>query len=391
MYILSMINRPLELHTLLKLLKANPVVGVLGARQVGKTTLARLLQKQIKSETHYYDLENPEDAAQFHEPMLLLKPLKGVIIIDEIQRIPGLFQILRVLADRKNISSRFLVLGSASPVLLRQSSESLAGRIAYHELKGFSMEEVGIFNHEKLWLRGGFPKSYLLLSLAQSHDWRQNFIKTFLERDLPQLGSQIQSTTLRRFWSMLAHYHGQIWNASEFGRSFGVADTTVRNYLDLFTSALVIRQLQPWHENIRKRQVKSPKVYFVDSGLLHTILNIRTQSDLLGHPKIGASWEGFAIEQIRHHLGANQEECFFWATHSGAELDLFVIRGKKRLGFEIKRTSSPRVTSSMSSALKNLNLKSLDVIHAGDKTFPLAKNIRAVSMQRLTQDIKPLN
>lgn len=391
MYILSMINRPLELHTLLKLLKANPVVGVLGARQVGKTTLARLLQKQIKSETHYYDLENPEDAAQFHEPMLLLKPLKGVIIIDEIQRIPGLFQILRVLADRKNISSRFLVLGSASPVLLRQSSESLAGRIAYHELKGFSMEEVGIFNHEKLWLRGGFPKSYLLLSLAQSHDWRQNFIKTFLERDLPQLGSQIQSTTLRRFWSMLAHYHGQIWNASEFGRSFGVADTTVRNYLDLFTAALVMRQLQPWHENIRKRQVKSPKVYFVDSGLLHTILNIRTQSDLLGHPKIGASWEGFAIEQIRHHLGANQEECFFWATHSGAELDLFVIRGKKRLGFEIKRTSSPRVTSSMSSALKNLNLKSLDVIHAGDKTFPLAKNIRAVSMQRLTQDIKPLN
>lgn len=391
MYILSMINRPLELHTLLKLLKANPVVGVLGARQVGKTTLARLLQKQIKSETHYYDLENPEDAAQFHEPMLLLKPLKGVIIIDEIQRIPGLFQILRVLADRKNIPSRFLVLGSASPVLLRQSSESLAGRIAYHELKGFSMEEVGIFNHEKLWLRGGFPKSYLLSSLAQSHDWRQNFIKTFLERDLPQLGSQIQSTTLRRFWSMLAHYHGQIWNASEFGRSFGVADTTVRNYLDLFTSALVIRQLQPWHENIRKRQVKSPKVYFVDSGLLHTILNIRTQSDLLGHPKIGASWEGFAIEQIRHHLGANQEECFFWATHSGAELDLFVIRGKKRLGFEIKRTSSPRVTSSMSSALKNLNLKSLDVIHAGDKTFPLAKNIRAVSMQRLTQDIKPLN
>ncbi|MCK5015265.1 MAG: ATP-binding protein [Candidatus Omnitrophica bacterium] len=386
-----MINRPLELHTLLKLLKANPVVGVLGARQVGKTTLARLLQKQIKSETHYYDLENPEDAAQFHEPMLLLKPLKGVIIIDEIQRIPGLFQILRVLADRKNISSRFLVLGSASPVLLRQSSESLAGRIAYHELKGFSMEEVGIFNHEKLWLRGGFPKSYLLLSLAQSHDWRQNFIKTFLERDLPQLGSQIQSTTLRRFWSMLAHYHGQIWNASEFGRSFGVADTTVRNYLDLFTAALVMRQLQPWHENIRKRQVKSPKVYFVDSGLLHTILNIRTQSDLLGHPKIGASWEGFAIEQIRHHLGANQEECFFWATHSGAELDLFVIRGKKRLGFEIKRTSSPRVTSSMSSALKNLNLKSLDVIHAGDKTFPLAKNIRAVSMQRLTQDIKPLN
>jgi hypothetical protein len=297
---------------------------------------------------------------------------------------------LRVLADRKNNPSHFLVLGSASPELLRQSSESLAGRIAYHELKGFSIDEVGISNHEKLWLRGGFPKSYLSSSLEQSYDWRQNFIKTFLERDLPQLGVQIQSTTLRRFWTMLAHYHGQIWNASEFGRSFGVADTTVRNYLDLFASALVMRQLQPWHENIRKRQVKSPKVYFVDSGLLHAILNIRTQPDLLSHPKIGASWEGFVIEQLRHHLGAHLEECYFWATHAGAELDLFVIRGKTRLGFEIKRTSSPRVTPSMLSALKDLNLKSLDVIHAGEKTFSLAKNIRAVSIQDLIKDIQPL-
>jgi len=391
MYILGMINRPLELTILLKLLKANPVVGILGARQVGKTTLARLLQKQINCESHYYDLENPEDEAQFHEPMLLLKPLRGIVIIDEIQRMPELFQILRVFADREKTPARFLVLGSASPELLRQSCESLAGRIAYHELKGFSMEEVGILNYEKLWLRGGFPKSYLSSALRQSHEWRQNFIKSFLERDLPQLGVNIQSTTLRRFWNMLAHYHGQIWNASELGRSFGVADTTVRNYLDLFTAALVMRQLQPWHENIRKRQVKSPKVYFIDSGILHAILNIRAKSDLLSHPKIGASWEGFVIEQLRHHLRADLEECFFWATHSGAELDLLVIRGKTRLGFEIKRTVSPRVTPSMLSAIKDLNLKHLDIIYAGEKTYPLGKNIRAVPIQRMIQDIKPLN
>jgi len=385
-----MINRPREIKLLLKYLKSYPVVGILGARQVGKTTLALLLQKHIKSEYHYYDLENPEDAAKFYDPMLLLKFLKGIVVIDEIQRLPGLFQVLRVLADRKNIRTRFLVLGSASPELLRQSSESLAGRIAYHELKGFSMEEAGVSNHEKLWLRGGFPKAYLSSSLAKSQEWRQNFIKTFLERDLPQLGVKIQSATLRRFWTMLAHYHGQVWNASEFGRSFGVADTTVRNYLDLFTAALVMRQLQPWHENIQKRQVKSPKVYFVDSGLLHAILNLRTQSDLLSHPKVGASWEGFVIEQIRHHLGAEVEECYFWATHAGAELDLLVVRGKKRLGFEIKRTSSPKVTPSMRSALKDLNLHRLDVIHAGDATFPLERNIRAVSIQHLIENISSL-
>jgi len=385
-----MVDRPREFQVLSRLLRANPVVGILGARQVGKTTLARLLQEKRKSESHYYDLENPEDAAQFQDPMLLLKPLKGLVIIDEIQRVPGLFPVLRVLADRKKNPARFLVLGSASPELLRQSSESLAGRIAYHELKGFSLGEVGISNHEKLWLRGGFPKAYLSSSLAQSHNWRNNFIRTFLERDIPQLGVRIQSATLRRFWTMLAHYHGQIWNSSEFGRSFGVADTTVRNYLDLFTSALVIRQLQPWHENIRKRQVKSPKVYFVDSGLLHAILNIRSMSDLLSHPKLGASWEGFVIEQIRYRLSADPEECFFWATHSGAELDLFVVRGKKRLGFEIKRTSSPRVTQSMMNALNDLSLTSLTVVYPGDKSFSLAKNIRAIPIQRLTQDIKPL-
>lgn len=390
MYIFIMINRLNEQQKLTRLLKANPVVGILGARQVGKTTLAKNLQESLNKESHYFDLENPEDEAKFSDPMLLLKSLKGLVIIDEIQRLPDIFQILRVLADRKRIPARFLVLGSASPELLRQSSESLAGRIAYHELKGFSVDEVSMSNYEKLWLQGGFPRSYLASSLVKSYEWRQNFIKTFLERDLAQLGVKIQSTTLRRFWNMLAHYHGQTWNSSEFARSFGVADTTVRNYLDLFTSALVIRQLQPWHENIRKRQVKSPKVYFVDSGLLHAMLNLRTYSDLLGHPKLGSSWEGFIIEQLRHHLGAGLDECYFWATHAGAELDFLVVRGKIRLGFEIKRTSAPKVTPSMLNALNDLNLKSLDVIYAGDSTFPLAKNIRAISVHRLIEDIKSL-
>lgn len=261
------------------------MVGIIGARQVGKTTLARTLLYQTQSANTYFDLENPEDLARLADPMLALKKLKGLVVIDEVQRLPELFPILRVLADNPKTTTRFLVLGSASPELLRQGSESLAGRIAYHELKGFSVNEVGIENYQQLWLRGGFPRSFIAPSDTISSDWRREFVQTFLERDLPQLGINIRSTTLRRFWSMLAHYHGQIWNASEFGRSFGVADTTVRNYLDLLSSALVVRQLLPWHENISKRQVKSPKVYIADSGLLHTLLGIKSRSDLEKHPK----------------------------------------------------------------------------------------------------------
>lgn len=384
-----MIDRKRDTKKLVSLLKRHPVVGIIGARQVGKTTLARSLSDQIRSASFYFDLENPEDLARLADPMLALKGLKGLVVIDEIQRFPEIFPILRVLVDRPKTSARFLVLGSASPELLRQGSESLAGRIIYHELGGFSLDDVGIKNYFRLWLRGGFPRSYIASSDTMSEEWRRGFIQTFLERDLPQLGITIRSTTMHRFWSMLSHYHGQIWNASEFGRSFGVADTTVRSYLDLLSSALVVRQLLPWHENISKRQVKSPKVYITDSGLLHTLLGIKTRSDLERHPKVGASWEGFVIEQVIRWMGFRKEDCFFWATHAGAELDLLVVRGKDKLGFEVKLTSSPRVTPSMRSALSDLKLQRLYVIHSGEETFQLERNILAVALPKLLKDLSP--
>ena len=385
-----MIERRQEIDTLHGLLKRHPVVGIIGARQVGKTTLARFFVKESQQKSSYFDLENPEDIARLADPMLVLKDLKGLVVIDEVQRLPDLFQVLRVLVDRPRLPLRFLVLGSASPDLLRQSSETLAGRIVYHQLNGFAFDEIGTERQKRLWLRGGFPRAYLARTNSQSHEWLRGFIRTFLERDLPQLGITIRSTTLQRFWTMLAHYHGQIWNSSEFGRSFGVADTTVRNYLDLMTSALVTRQLQPWHENISKRQVKAPKIYITDSGVLHTLLNLRSMMDLEGHPKVGASWEGFLLQQVIRRLQAFPEECYFWATHGGAELDLFVLRGRRRYGFEFKRTTSPRVTPSMRSALSDLKLNRLDVIHAGENTFPLGEKIRAVSWQRLLVDVQPL-
>lgn len=385
-----MIKRDKELKTITKLLQRHPVVGIVGARQVGKTTLARMVVARKKGPYAYFDLENPEDLARLADPMLALKDLKGLVVIDEIQQHPDLFTVLRVLVDRPKSNTRFLVLGSASPDLLRQSSETLAGRIIYHELGGFTLGEVGVHNQKRLWLRGGFPRSYLARSHIESDEWRRGFIRTFLERDLPQLGITIRSTTLRRFWTMLAHYHGQILNTSEFSRSFGVADTTVRNYLDLMSSALVIRQLLPWRENIAKRQVKAPKIYIADSGILHALLNIKTIMDLEGHPKVGASWEGFLLSQVVRHLGVSAEDCFFWATHGGAELDLFIVRGQKRLGFEFKRTSAPKITTSMRSALADLKLQSLDIIHAGDCTFQLDKRVRAVSFSRVLTDLKAI-
>ena len=263
-----------------KLIQRYPVVGIVGARQVGKTTLARNLIEMVGKPTVYFDLESTQDLARLADPMLALKDLKGFVVIDEIQRFPDLFAVLRVLVDRPRRPSRFLILGSASPSLLRQGSETLAGRIFYHRLNGFSMDEIEPANHMKLWLRGGFPRSFLSRTHTESEEWRHGFIRTFLERDIPQLGITIRATTLNRFWRMLAHYHGQTWNASEFGRSFGVADTTVRNYLDLMTSTLIVQQLQPWHENISKRQVKAPKIYIADSGLLHSLLNLRSFNDL---------------------------------------------------------------------------------------------------------------
>jgi hypothetical protein len=274
--------------------------------------------------------------------------------------------------------------------MLRQRSETLAGRIFYHRLHGFDLQEIGASHHNRLWLRGGFPRSFLADNVDESHEWRRGFIQKFLERDLPQFGISIASTTLHRFWRMLAHYHGQVWKASEFARSFGVADTTIRSYLDTLTAALVVRQLLPWSENISKRQVKSPKVYIEDSGLLHTLLNLPTHHDLVGHPKVGASWEGFAIQQIIARLAAHPEECFFWATHAGVELDLLVVRGRRRLGFEIKRTSSPKVTRSMHCALKDLRLQRLTIVHAGQDSFPMSEAIHAVAIGRLLEDIHPL-
>ncbi|MCK4541935.1 MAG: ATP-binding protein [Spirochaetales bacterium] len=376
-----------EVEKLKKLITRYPVVGIIGARQVGKTTLARLLAKKLTIPVTFFDLEDPEGLARLHDPMLALKSLKGLVILDEIQRKPDIFPILRVLADRPDVSCRFLVLGSASPDLLRQSSETLAGRIIYHQLSGFELREVKNDDWMKLWHRGGFPRSFLSETDDESMEWRKGFIRTFIERDLPQLGITISGTTIRRFWMMLAHYHGQVWNASEFARSFGVADTTVRRYLDILTSTFVVRQLQPWYENIKKRQVKSPKVYIADSGLLHGLFNLRRMEDLESHPKSGASWEGFVIEQLIRCLEIEPEECFFWATHAGAELDFLVVRGRERIGFEIKRTTSPKVTPSMRSALKDLELSILNVIHAGDHTFQLQDSIRAVSIYRLLEDL----
>jgi predicted AAA+ superfamily ATPase len=379
-----------HLDKIKSLLSRYPVVGIIGARQVGKSTLARMLAEDTSEVVTAFDLENSEDLARLTDPMLALKPLNGLVILDEVQRRPEIFPTLRVLADRPGPPCRFLVLGSAAPELLRQASETLAGRVAYHYLEGLCLREVGVLETDKLWRRGGFPRSFLAHTEAESVEWRREFIRTFVERDIPQLGIRVASSTMRRFWTMLAHYHGQTWNSSEFGRSFGVSDHAVRRYLDILTSALVIRQLLPWHANISKRQVKSPKVYITDSGLLHGLLNLPTQRDLDGHPKVGASWEGFVIGQLISHLQAEPEECHFWATQAGSELDLLVERGGRRFGYEIKRTTSPKVTPSMRCALDDLKLTSLAVIHAGEHTFPLTERIQAVSISRLLSDIPPL-
>lgn len=387
---LPLIRRLRHLNQLQGLLERYPVVGILGARQVGKTTLARELIAGRPEAPTFFDLEDPADLARLAEPMLALRDLRGLVVIDEVQRRPDLFPVLRVLADRPARPARFLVLGSASPDLLRQSSESLAGRIYYHELSGFAMDEVGVAARDRLWLRGGFPSSFLAESDAASAEWRRGFVRTFVERDLPQLGVAIAPEMLRRFWTMIAHYHGQVWNGAELARSFGVSEPTVRRYLDLLTSALVLRRLQPWFENLGKRQVRSPKVYVADSGLLHALLNLETREDLEGHPKVGASWEGFALCELSVRLGARPEESYFWATHAGAELDLLVVRGGRRLGFELKRTDAPRLTPSIRTALADLKLERLDMVHAGEHTFPLGERVRAVALGRLYEDLEPL-
>jgi predicted AAA+ superfamily ATPase len=385
---MTSIARRAHLERVELLLRRSPVVALLGARQIGKTTLARELVRRRKGSVHFFDLEDARDVAELETPMLTLEPLRGLVVLDEVQLRPNLFPTLRVLADRPRTPARFLVLGSATPDLLRQGSETLAGRVAFHELPGFDLAEVGPSNLERLWFRGGFPRSYLPRTHSASIDWRRDFIRTFLARDIPSFGTIIPAATLERFWTMLAHYHGQVWNGSELGRSFGVSHTTVRSYLDLLSGAYVVEQLQPWAENLGKRVVKSPKLYIADSGLAHTLLGIETPRDLFRHPKLGASWEGFVIGQIRRQLAARREECFFWATHAGAELDLLVVRSRQRLGFEVKRTDTPAVTASMRSALESLRLERLDVVHAGSRTFALAPRIRAIAARELLTAIE---
>jgi predicted AAA+ superfamily ATPase len=381
-----MIKRPRHALRLLSLLRRFPVVGLLGARQVGKTTLARVVAQKWRP-AHWFDLEQDAARARLSDPGHVLGGLRGLVVLDEVQAVPGLFRALRVLADRRPLPARFLVLGSASRDLLRQSAETLAGRIAYHELPGLALDEVGAGAAGRLWLRGGFPRSLLAPSEARSVEWRREFITTYVERDLPKLGIAIPGVTIRRFWTMLAHYHGQIWNSSEFARTFGVADTTVRNYLDVLAATFAVRQLPAWHENLGKRQVRAPKIYMADSGILHGLLGIHTADGLENHPKAGASWEGFALDQVIQRTGALPEECAFWATHAGAELDLLIVRGQRRLGFEFKRTDAPVPTRSMHVAMADLKLESLTVVHAGTGVYPMAKGIRAVPLARLARGL----
>lgn len=385
----GVIERQEDIAKLTRLLKSYPVVAILGARQVGKTTLARQVAKRLRSQVHYFDLEDHVDLEKLADPGLALRDLRGLVVIDEVQRRPDLFPTLRVLADRTGKPARFLVLGSAAPRLLRQSSESLAGRIHYHELSGLSLADVGPREFDRRWLRGGYPRAFLAKTDAEAGEWRENLVRTYLERELPELGIVLPSVTMRRFWTMLAHYHGQRWSASEFARAFGVSDSTVRRQLDSLTSTFMVRQLLPWSENIGKRQVKAPKLYISDSGLLHQLLNIRSMEDLQGHPKVGASWEGLLIEEVVRHLGIRFDEAHYWATHQGAELDLLVVRGRQRLGFEIKRAEAPKLTPSMRIALEDLKLTRLDVIHAGKDTYPMSERVRAVAASRIHEDIEP--
>jgi len=377
--LMGMIARKTEAEWIRTALKRSRVVALLGPRQSGKTTLARSFVAD--GSLNYFDLEDPTSLARLTEPELALRPLKGLVVIDEIQRRPELFPLLRVLADRRPLPARFLILGSAAPDLLKQSSETLAGRIETIPLEGFRLADLGAAAQARHWLRGGFPMSYTARAESDSFVWRQQFIQTFLERDLPQLGVTIPAIALRRFWNMLAHYHGQIWNAAELARALAVNESTVRRYLDLMTGVFMIRQLPPWFENLGKRQVKAPKIYVRDSGLLHTLLGISNQRDLEHHPKVGASWEGYAVEEILKAL--RPDDAYFWATHNGAEIDLVLFRRGRRIGIECKRTDAPTLTASMRIALVDLKLDELNVVYPGEKRYSLAKKIEVVPLAEL--------
>lgn len=385
-----MIDRKQHQTAILNLLREVPVVAMLGARQVGKTTLAHEIGKQFQGEVHFFDLENSEHLTQLTEPLLRLRSLNGLIVLDEIQRLPVIFETLRVLADRTDNPARFLLLGSASPELSQRSSESLAGRITFYELPGLGLNEVGANHLQELWVRGAFPRAFTAGSDGASWNWRRDFVRTFFRRDIADFGTQIPPANLERFYAMLAHYHGQSWNSAEFARAFGVSNHTVAKYLNFLESTYVVRVLKPWHANISKRQVKTPKIYFRDSGILHFFLNTGSYEALLHHPKVGASWEGFIVENILGQIAQGSENAFYWRTSNGAELDL-VIRvvgsGDVLRGFEIKHTLSPRITSAMRISMTDLNLDRLDVIHAGDATYDLDDNIRAVAANRILEDL----
>lgn len=376
-----MIERSAILSTLETAIKRSRVIVLSGPRQCGKTTLARELLSE--ESVNYFDLEDPASLARLDEPMTALRRLEGLVVIDEVQRRPDLFPVLRVLVDRKRAPARFLILGSASGNLLRQSSESLAGRMEYVTIGGFTLSEVGAQAEPTLWRRGGFPLSYLARTEDESLAWRKSFIRMLLERDFPQWGVRVSATALQRFWTMLAHYHGQTWNAAEPARALGVSESATRRYLDLLTDALMIRQLRPWHANLRKRQVKAPKVYVRDTGLLHHLLGINTDKALMSHPKLGASWEGFVIEQLL--MTEPHDEAYFWATHQGAEIDVILRRGDRLLGVECKRTDAPRLTPSIRIALEDLRLDHVAVIYPGNKRYPLSDRVDAIPLENLAQ------
>jgi uncharacterized protein len=372
----GVIDRKTDLGLVRSALKRSRVVALLGPRQCGKTTLARQL---VPSDSlNYFDLEDPQSLARLSEPDIALRPLKGVVVIDEVQRRPDLFPLLRVLADRSPLPARFLILGSASPHLLQQSSESLAGRLETAPLEGFRLADLGAAAQGRHWIRGGFPLAYTARAEADSVAWRRQFLQTFLERDLPQLGVQIPAVALRRFWSMVAHYHGQTWNAAELAGALAVNESTVRRYLDLLTDVFMVRQLPPWLENLGKRQVKAPKVYVRDTGLLHVLLGISNRRDLEHHPKVGASWEGYAVEEVLKAL--RPDEAYFWATHNRAEIDLVVFKKGRRIGVECKRADAPRLTPSMRIALTDLKLDELNVVYPGPKPYVLADRIQVVPL-----------
>ena len=376
------IQRDSYLATIRERLRDNPVVALLGPRQAGKTTLARwFAEAERKEEVHFFDLESPADLARLTNPELVLGPLRGWVILDEIQRQPQLCAVLRVLADRAELPARFLILGSASPSLVAGASETLAGRISFIDVAGFSLWEVGAENLGLHWWRGGFPRAYLASSDATARQWHEDFFRTFLERDIPQLGIHVPATTLRRFWTMVAHYHGQVLKVSELARSLGSSEPTARRYLDILCGTYVVRQLPPWFENMKKRQVKAPKIYVRDSGVLHALLGIADFPALESHPKLGASWEGFGIEQILAITG--DREAYFWATHSGAELDLLIFHKGKRLGFEFKYSEKLATTKSMHIADEDLKLDHLYVVHPGKHTFPLTEKITAITLTNL--------